>query len=261
MTGSGYDIWDNADEFHFAYKTLTGQGSIIARVESVDNTDPWAKAGVMIRESLEAGSVHAFACVTPESGVASQGRIDTGGTSFNTAEGGITAPHWVKLERSISGVFTVSHSANGTSWVPVSGSNPMTIQMGSTVHIGLAVTSHNVGATCQAAFSNVTTTGNVSGQWVSQDVGIASNDPEQLYMAMEDSAGRVGVVTHLDGPVSSQTGDWTLWAADLADFADQGVNLSGIKKMLLGLGDRANPVAGGSGTMYFDDIAVGNPVQ
>jgi hypothetical protein len=133
--------------------------------------------------------------------------------------------------------------------------------MGSSVHIGLAVTSHNVGATCQAVFSNVTTTGNVSGQWVNQDVGIANNDPEQLYMALEDSAGRVGVVNHPDGPASSQNGDWTLWAADLADFADQGVNLSGIKKIMLGLGDRANPVAGGAGTMYFDDIAVGNPVQ
>jgi hypothetical protein len=261
MTGSGYDIWDNADEFHFAHMTLTGQGSIIARVESVDNTDPWAKAGVMIRESLEAGSAHAFACVTPESGVASQGRIDTDGTSFSNAEGGITAPHWVKLERSISGVFTVSHSTNGTNWVPVSGSNPVTMQMGSTVHIGLAVTSHNVGATCQAIFSNVSTTGNVSGLWVNQDVGIANNDPEQLYMALEDSAGRVGVATHPDGPASAQTGDWTLWAVDLADFAAQGVNLSGIKKIMLGLGDRANPVAGGSGTMYFDDIGVGNPVQ
>jgi len=267
MTGSGTDIWDvgtagdYGDEFHFAYKTLTGQGSIVARVESVDNTDPWAKAGVMIRESLAPGSAHAFACVTPENGVASQGRIDTASTSFNTAEGGITAPHWVKLERSIAGVFTVSHSTNGTSWVPVSGSNPTNIQMGSSVYIGLAVTSHNAGATCQAVFSNVATTGNVSGQWVNQDIGIANNDPEQLYMALEDSAGRVGVVNHPDGPASSQTGDWTLWAVDLAEFADQGVNLSGIKKIMLGLGDRANPVAGGSGTMYFDDIAVGNPVQ
>ncbi|UCE47773.1 MAG: discoidin domain-containing protein, partial [Phycisphaerales bacterium] len=171
MTGSGTDIWGTADEFHFAYKTLTGQGSIIARVESIDNTDPWAKAGVMIRESLDPGSAHAFACVTPESGVASQGRIDTGGTSFNNDEGGITAPHWVKLERSIAGVFTVSHSTNGTTWVPVSGSNPTNIQMASTVHIGLAVTSNDAGATCQAVFSNVTTTGNVSGLWTNQDIG------------------------------------------------------------------------------------------
>ncbi|MHC4752662.1 MAG: sugar-binding protein [Planctomycetota bacterium] len=55
MTASGYDIWTNADgeeldEFHFAYKPLNGAGSIIARVDSVEDTDPWAKAGVMIRD-------------------------------------------------------------------------------------------------------------------------------------------------------------------------------------------------------------------
>ncbi|MGB2866480.1 MAG: LamG domain-containing protein, partial [Sedimentisphaerales bacterium] len=69
MTASGADIWNvngvEADEFHFAYKMLTGAGSIIARVDSVQNTNDWAKAGVMIRETLDADSAHAFACVTP----------------------------------------------------------------------------------------------------------------------------------------------------------------------------------------------------
>ncbi|MEA3226746.1 MAG: PA14 domain-containing protein, partial [Planctomycetota bacterium] len=160
VNGSGTDIWNNGtagdyrDEFHFAYKTLTGTGTIIARVDSVQQTNVWAKAGVMIRETLEPGSKHAFAAVTPASGVASQGRIDTSGVSFNTAEGGITAPHWVKLERDMAGNFTVSHSANGSAWVPVSGAVPENIQMGSTVFVGLAVTSHDVALTCEAVFSN-----------------------------------------------------------------------------------------------------------
>jgi hypothetical protein len=59
MTGSGTDIWETADEYHYAYKTLTGVGSIQAQVISIDNTNGWAKAGVMIRESLDPGSVHA----------------------------------------------------------------------------------------------------------------------------------------------------------------------------------------------------------
>ncbi|MHC4332053.1 MAG: hypothetical protein ACYSWW_28485, partial [Planctomycetota bacterium] len=260
MTGSGTDIWDNADEFHFAYKTLTGPGTIVARVESVQNTDPWAKAGVMIRETLDPGSTHALACVTPENGAASQGRIDTGGSSFNTAEGGITAPHWVKLERSIAGAFTVSHSADGSSWVPVAGANPTNIQMSSTVYVGLAVTSHNAGATCEAVFSNVTTTGTVSDQWTNQDIGIAVNDAEPMYVGIADSAGTLGFVEHED-PSVTQIDTWTRWSVDLAEFADQGVNLAGIQKIILGVGNRANSVPGGSGKMYFDDIAVGNPVQ
>jgi hypothetical protein len=259
MTGSGTDIWDTADEFHFAYKTLTGPGTVVARVESIDNTDPWAKAGVMIRETLDPDSKHAFGCVTPENGVASQGRIDTGSTSFNTAEGGITAAHWVKLERSISGVFTVSHSTNGSSWTQVSGASPTNIQMASTVYIGLAVTSHNAGATCQAVFSNVSTTGNVSGQWINQDIGIANNDPAPLYVGLADTEGRTGIIEHED-PAAVQVSDWTLWSVDLAAFADQGVNTGAVKKIVLGVGNRSNPTAGGSGTLYFDDIGVGNPV-
>ena len=60
LTASGADIWGTADQFHFAYKTLTGAGSIVARVQSVQNTNGWAKAGVMIRETLDAGSKHAL---------------------------------------------------------------------------------------------------------------------------------------------------------------------------------------------------------
>ncbi|HUT46180.1 MAG TPA: PA14 domain-containing protein, partial [Sedimentisphaerales bacterium] len=162
MTASGADIWlvngVEADEFHFAYKMLTGAGSIIARVDSVQNTNDWAKAGVMIRETLDADSAHAFACITPVNGVASQGRPSTGGTSFNYNQTGVAAPYWVKLERSISGLFTVSHSANGSTWQPVTGATPQNIPMGANVYVGLALTSHDAALTCQAVFSNVTTT-------------------------------------------------------------------------------------------------------
>ncbi|MBN2314541.1 MAG: LamG domain-containing protein, partial [Sedimentisphaerales bacterium] len=165
MTASGADIWGTADEFHLAYKTLTGTGSIIAKVNSVENTNGWAKAGVMIRETLDAGSKYAFACITPENGVAFQGRTATDGTCFSTSENGIAAPHWVKLERDASGNFSVSHSTNGTTWQAVADSVPTNISMTSSVYIGLALTSHDAAQTCQAVFSNVTTSGNVSGQW------------------------------------------------------------------------------------------------
>ncbi|UCF14659.1 MAG: LamG domain-containing protein, partial [Phycisphaerales bacterium] len=77
MTGSGADIWGTSDEFHFAYKTLTGPGTIVARVNSIQNTHNWAKAGVMIRETLDADSKYSFALVSAASGVAAQGRTDT----------------------------------------------------------------------------------------------------------------------------------------------------------------------------------------
>ncbi len=65
MNAIGADIWDAADQFRFAYKTLTGNGTMIARVNSIYNSNAWAKGGVMIRQSIEAGSTHAFMPITP----------------------------------------------------------------------------------------------------------------------------------------------------------------------------------------------------
>jgi hypothetical protein len=258
MTASGADIWAvngvEADEFHYAYKTLSGAGSIIARVDSVQNTNDWAKAGVMIRESLDPDSAHAFACVTPANGVAMQYRPSTGGTSVNFNQTGVTAPYWVKLERNISGLFTVSQSANGTSWQPVTGSSPQTIPMGTNVYIGLALTAHDAALTCQAVFSNVTITGNVTGQWTDQDIGIPSNDAEPLYVAVSNSTGNPAVVVN-DDPAAAQIDTWTEWVIPLSVFADQGINLTDVDSIALGLGTRGNTtVAGGSGKMFFDDI-------
>jgi hypothetical protein len=263
MTGSGSDIWNvngvEADEFHFAYKTLSGAGSITAKVVSVSNTNAWAKAGVMIRETLNPDSAHAFACITPANGVASQYRPSTGGTSGNYNQTGVAAPYWVKLERSISGLFTVSQSANGTSWQPVTGAVAQTIPMGTNVYIGLAVTAHDPALTCQAVFSNVTTTGNVTGQWTDQDIGINSNDAEPLYVAVSNSAGNTAVVVN-DDPASAQVNTWTEWVIPLSAFADQGINLTDVDKIAIGLGTRGNmTMPGGSGKMYFDDIRLYRP--
>jgi hypothetical protein len=259
MTGAGADVWGTADQFHFAFKTLTGTGSIIARVNSVENTDPWAKAGVMIRETLDAGSKHAFACVTPENGVASQGRTATDGTSFSTNQTDITAPHWMKLERDTSGNFTVSHSANGTTWEPVEGSIHTNIPMTSNVYIGLALTSHNPVLTCQAVFSNVTTTGNVSGQWTHQDIGITSNAAEPMYFAVSNAGGAPAIVAH-DDPSAATMNAWTEWTIPLQAFADQGINLSDVDKIAIGLGAKSDATAtGGSGTIYIDDIRLYQP--
>ncbi|MGB2866283.1 MAG: LamG-like jellyroll fold domain-containing protein, partial [Sedimentisphaerales bacterium] len=192
MTGSGADIWGESDQFHYAFKVLTGPGSIVAKVESVSNTDVWAKAGVMIRETLDGGSTHAMMVVTPSSGIAFQRRFETDGASSDTTTGGITAPYWVKIERGLAGNFTAYSSTNGTTW-QIQG-QPEPFQMGSNAYIGLAVTAHNATATCEAKFSNVTITGNVGQLWTNQDVGILSNDAEPLYVAVANSAGNPAVV-------------------------------------------------------------------
>ncbi|MGB2863957.1 MAG: LamG-like jellyroll fold domain-containing protein, partial [Sedimentisphaerales bacterium] len=203
MTASGADIWNDADEFHYAFKTLTGVGSIQAQVLSVDDTDPWAKAGVMIRETLEPGSKFTAVYITPGNGCRFQARVDTDVDAISdtgvvtTEQTAITAPYWVKLERDVAGNFRGYYSSNGSTWQSMSW-NPQYISMSSNVYVGLAATSHNVAATCEGKFSNVTITGTAGAQWTNQDVGIASNAAEPLYVALFNSAGTPAVVIHDD---------------------------------------------------------------
>jgi len=256
MTGAGADIWGTADQFHFAYKTLTGAGTIVARVDSVQNTNAWAKAGVMIRESLDANSKYAFSLVSATSGVAFQARTDTGTSAVGTTEAGVAAPRWVKLERDVAGNFTASHSANGTTWTPVSSAVPLNIPMGSDVYIGLALTSHAAAATCQAKFSNVTITGNVGPQWVNEDVGILGNNAEPMYVSLANSNGTPAVVAN-DNADAATTTDWTEWVIDLQKFAEKGVNLADVDKIAIGLGATGDAAAaGGKGTVFIDDITL-----
>ena len=252
MTARSENISGQSDHFHYVYKQLTGPGSIVVKVESVTDTSSSAKAGVMIRETLEADSKHALVFSRPDGGVRFRRRIETAGDDTNSTDNNLALPHWVKLERDAAGLFTASHSTDGINFVPINdtslGSSD-TVQMNAVVYIGLALSSNNPEETCQAVFSELSTTGAVTGQWQSQDIDIPSNDPEPMYVALNDNA----VVYH-DNPNAAQIDTWTEWNIDLQGFADQGVNLTNVDKISIGFGDRNNQQAGGSGTMYFDDI-------
>jgi regulation of enolase protein 1 (concanavalin A-like superfamily) len=151
IEGAGADIWGADDSFHYVYKPLAGDGTIVARVASVEYTSGWAKAGVMIRDSLDANSRHAMIVVTPANGVGFQSRPATGGSSYHTAGAAVLAPYWVKLVRA-GNTFTAYQSADGLTWTLV-GSD--TISMATSVYIGLVVTSHDNGALCTTTIDNV----------------------------------------------------------------------------------------------------------
>jgi regulation of enolase protein 1 (concanavalin A-like superfamily) len=251
MTAGGADIWGTADEYHFDNKRLSGIGSITARVVSISNTDLWAKAGVMIRESLEPGSSHAAVVVTPGNGVSFPRRPLTNGNSESTTQAGLTAPLWVRLTRS-GNTFTAEYSSNGTNWTMLG--SPLDMPMLADVYVGLCLTSHNVNATCTAEFSNVTLPPSVTGQWQSQDIGIESNIAEQMYVVLEDSTGNSSPVIKYPDPTTTVIGSWTPWNIPLTDFA--GVNLQAVSKLTIGVGDRANTQPGGAGDLYIDDIGL-----
>jgi hypothetical protein len=270
MTGSGEDIWDVTDprqtgyhdEFHFAYKQLSGAGSIIAKLESLTNTDPWTKAGVMIRETLDSNSVYAMVAITPENGVTFQYRIDKAGETTTMEQADVNAPHWVKINRT-QNTFTGDHSGNGQAWIGVQGDTPSVIDipMNVNTYIGLVLTSHNADATAEAVFSNVGTTGTVTptGPFTqSQDIGIESNPADKLYVILEDNNNNSHLVEHSE-PNATQFDSWQDWNIDMREFSDADVNLAAITKMTLGVGDKAAPSATGRGLVYVDDIRVSKP--
>jgi regulation of enolase protein 1 (concanavalin A-like superfamily) len=153
VSGSGSDIWDRADAFRFVYLALDGDGMITARVLSQQSTDPWAKAGVMWRDSLDAGAKYALVAVTPGNGAAFQARITPGSNALDVAiQRSITVPQWLRLTRA-GETFSAYTSANGETWTTLGSS---TVPVGRRVYVGLAVCSHNEQILCQAQFDHVT---------------------------------------------------------------------------------------------------------
>jgi regulation of enolase protein 1 (concanavalin A-like superfamily) len=156
LTASGQWIWDVADGMHFAYKSLSGDGTIIARVVSAQGSQ-YPEAGVMIRETLTASSTHAFVTFEPYPGpsIYLYSRATTGSTTSSASTSIAALPYWVKLVRRAN-TFTGYISADGVNWTQVGATQ--TITMTQTVYIGLAVSANNNSAVATATFDNVSVT-------------------------------------------------------------------------------------------------------
>ncbi len=264
MNGIGNDIWDSADQFRYVHKSLSGNGSIAARIDTLDiSPDIWVKAGVMIRQSTEAGAVNVFMAMTGSGGGGStfQQRMEAGGATVSQhtyGDGPFTAPYWVRMTREGS-TLTGYTSPDGKNWTQRG--DTVTLAMTDPVLIGLALTSHNANQATSAQFSNVAFTGNVTGAWQVAEVGVAQpegNDVAPLYVALEDATGKSAVVTHPDANIVGRSG-WNEWQIPLSQFA--GVNLSRVDTMTIGVGSRTNPAAGGAGVIYIDDVSYGKPAS
>ena len=164
VQGSGADIWGAADGFHYAYQNLPGDGMITARVTAVQNTDAWAKAGVMIRKGTSPTSQHAFTAVTSANGVSFQRRENDGAQSLSNGVAG-AAPYWVRLVRSGPSLKSYA-SSNGSSWSLLGES----VQSGLPKDLlaGLAVTAHNNNLQNTSTFDNFSI---VRDNWVSNSIG------------------------------------------------------------------------------------------
>jgi len=213
VEGSGWDIYGSADAFHYVYQTLYGDGEIVAWVISVENTDPWAKAGVMIRETLNADSKNVFIALTPGNGVTFQHRSSTGGSTSWNKTSGLSAPYWVKLVRN-GDAFTAYRSVNGSSWTEQGFAS---ISMASTVYIGLAVTSHNDEVLCTAQFDHVSVSG------AGPILSIPSNIPAQVGQTVSVPVNFTSNGHRIVSTVFSVDFDQTCLAFDPTDSDQDGI--------------------------------------
>jgi hypothetical protein len=89
--------------------------------------------------------------------------------------------------------------------------------------------------------------------------GASANAAEPLYVAISNSAGAPAIVAN-DDPAAVTSTLWKQWRVPLQTFTDQGINLTNVDKLAIGLGSKSGLAsAGGSGTIYIDDIRLYQP--
>jgi hypothetical protein len=155
VKGGGADIFNSSDQFHFVYRTLDGDGQIVARVVSVQNTNASAKAGVMFRESLNANSRHADLVISPDNVSRFQPRVATGGPTASYPLTGSTPPYWLKLVRS-GNTITGYRSPDGVTWTAVEDQTYTALP--TSMYVGLAVTAKDNTKLNTSSFDNVSVT-------------------------------------------------------------------------------------------------------
>ncbi|SEQ73351.1 Regulation of enolase protein 1, concanavalin A-like superfamily [Natrinema salaciae] len=159
VEGAGADIWGSADAFHYYSTSVTGDFDLSVRVDDVENTDEYAKAGLMIRGSMDAGAKNAMIRRTP-SATSVQWRPTAGGETVSLTSGaagesevagGTTDHAWQRLVRSGNTVRAYT-SADGERWQLLA---EFPLSFSSSVRVGLAVTSHASGTRCVATFDEL----------------------------------------------------------------------------------------------------------
>ncbi|SDT94262.1 Regulation of enolase protein 1, concanavalin A-like superfamily [Verrucomicrobium sp. GAS474] len=158
VSGSGADINGNADAFHYAYQSVTGNFTFITRVtgNSGTNVNTGAPDGIMIREALTAGAREEMIYVQPGGpSVYSQSRVVSGGgTSRLNAYSPSGYPLWLKLQRD-GDMIALFFSTDGATWTPAIGCNRALPNLAATVCIGLTATSRSTSGFNTVTYDNV----------------------------------------------------------------------------------------------------------
>ena len=139
ISAGGGDIWVMADRFHYVYQQVSGDMDVSLRVASQSLSHEWARAGVMIRATLETGAPYAATLITAGHGYAFQRRLASGTTTTYTNGNAGAAPGWVRIKRTGS-LFTAYRSSDGQTWTAIASDS---VSMNNQVYVGIAVSSYS----------------------------------------------------------------------------------------------------------------------
>jgi outer membrane protein assembly factor BamB len=205
IQGAGGDIWGTSDQFHLVSQPLAADGNVSAHITSQTNTDLWAKAGVMLRQSSDPASSYYAVFMTPGNGIVVQDRSAQGGTASQLVKVTGTVPTYLEVARTGS-TYTAYTSSDGITWTPVAGSG-VSLSMSGPVLAGMAVTSHNGGALSTATFDTVT---------------FSNTAPPPPGCATGWTCADIGAPA-LAGSQSNSSGTWTIQGAggDIWGTSDQ----------------------------------------
>ncbi|PTY01630.1 hypothetical protein DB346_12900 [Verrucomicrobia bacterium LW23] len=179
---AGSDIWNAADNFHYVYQPLHGGGSLVAQVNGPVNGSDWAKAGLMIRASLDPNAANVALLMAPGRGLVLQQRTSNGATTTNTMlDAAATGPQWLKLERSGNSIFAHRSLDGGATWTLLATRTVPAI--GYEAFVGFASCAHNAQRLAYATFTegaftvaDVNSDG-IGDWWAMQYFGTITVDP------------------------------------------------------------------------------------
>ncbi|HJP62420.1 MAG TPA: discoidin domain-containing protein, partial [Mucilaginibacter sp.] len=141
LKGSGDDIYGNADEFRYVYKTFAGDGILQAKITSQDQSNAWNKAGLMFRATTDSTSKNVFTGITSGNGVTLQYRQATGAATTTIDKAGPVSPYFLRLTR-LGEIYAAYTSPDSITWTQLAVTTN-TLGSNGPIDGGLAVTSHD----------------------------------------------------------------------------------------------------------------------
>ena len=199
LTGSGADIWHQADAFYSAFQPLNGDGSLAAEILNLKNTDEWAKAGVMIRASADADAAFALASLRADGQAQFLWRSAAGAAAAaSELAGGPGFPKWVKVVRDGNRFSAFYKTAAAGDWAPLGAEQ--TFSMAPAARVGLVVCAHNAGVLCPAQFDQLSLQGD------SADRAPTGTIPKMVAPPASDTNWMLALGTNAipDGPVAGR---------------------------------------------------------